>query len=133
MIVLQEKTFDSVADFIQALENNVSISFGAAIICLNRAREEAGLLLPNPIASELDQFVSIVYQIRNAFSHDISEPKWKITNPRYQRQYRFDEAVIDLSTIENQTPFEWRHIGGPDAIFKMYDFHRRNVVPGIIE
>lgn len=129
MIVLRDKTFDGYADLIVACENNVLIAFGAAIITLNRAREEVeGLNLPNPIESELDQFVSITYQIRNAFAHDIAEPRWNIRNRRYARKYSFGGIEIDLSEIEDNTPFSYQHIGGPDTIFRMGDYFKHAIL-----
>ena len=87
-MVLPNKVLDSSDDLVLALENNITIAFGAAAITLNRCREEAGVKLPDPIVTEIDQFTSVVYQIRNAFAHDIAEPRWNITNARFARTYR---------------------------------------------
>src|SRR5687767_146360 len=89
LLVLPDRIFDTPDDLILALQNSLGVAFGAAAITLNRCREEAGIDLPNPINSEVDQFVSLAYQIRNAFAHDIAEPRWNITLPRYRRQYDF--------------------------------------------
>lgn len=131
VLVLRDKTFDSYDDLILACENNVLIAFGAAIITLNRAREEIdGLKLPNPINSELEQFISITYQIRNAFAHDISEPKWNIRDQRFARKYSFGGIKIDLSEIEHNTPFAYEQIGGPDTIFRMGEYFKRTILGG---
>ena len=68
------KALEQPEDLIVALENNLTIAFGAAAITLNRVREEIGLTLPNPIDSEHEQCIALIYQIRNAFAHDIAEP-----------------------------------------------------------
>lgn len=74
------KALEQPEDLIVALENNLTIAFGAAAITLNRVREEIGLKLPFPIETEDEQCIALIYQIRNAFAHDIAEPKWEIEN-----------------------------------------------------
>ncbi len=115
IFVLQNQLFHSPDDLILAVENNLTIAFGAAAITLNRTREEMGIPLPNPITNEKDQCVSLIYQIRNAFAHDISEPKWNITDPRYARVYQFENISIDLSDVGNKN-FEYSDIGGPEFL-----------------
>ena len=91
-------------------------------------REESGLKLPDPIVSDLDQFASVVYQIRNAFAHDIAEPRWNITNPRYARAYNFGGIRIDLSGLGIKG-FEYSDIGGPDVLFWLKHYGDQNVWP----
>src|SRR5688572_5117165 len=74
ILVLRDRIFDNHDDFINACQNLVSVCYGAAAIALNRAREEVCPDVPNPITSETDQWMALVYQIRNAFAHDIAEP-----------------------------------------------------------
>lgn len=105
--VLQDQIFDSDDDLIIAIQNNLTMAFGAAAITLNRTREEHGIPLPNPIITEQDQCISLIYQIRNAFAHDIAEPRWNITNARYARVYEFDNLQIDLTHVGNKA-FEYR-------------------------
>ena len=119
---LPDKIFDSNGDLILACMNNLSVAFGAAAITLNRSREELGIMLPNPIKTERDQFVSLTYQIRNAFAHDIAEPHWNIRQERYSRMYEFGGISVDLSGIENQQPFRYEDIGGPDVLFAMKEY-----------
>ena len=120
ILVLPDKVFQDPNDFLIACQNNVSIAFGAASITLNRCREEAKLPLPNPIDNEQEQWVALVYQIRNAFAHDISEPKWKL-NGRYARHYNVAGVNADLSNL-NGVHFDYKHIGGPDALFDLRDY-----------
>ena len=96
VLVLPDRIFGSPEDLIIALENNLSVAFGAAAITLNRSREEVGLLLPNPIENEIDQFVSLTYQIRNAFAHDISEP-------------RGQSISLDLRACMSSATFAWTY------------------------
>jgi len=121
VLVLRDQIFESPDDLIIALENNLSVAFGAAAITLNRSREEAGIDLPNPIEGERDQFVSLAYQIRCAFAHDISEPRWAINRPRYARVYEFGGLSVDLTDVGNK-PFEYADIGGPDVLFRMREY-----------
>lgn len=121
VLVLPDRVFESQDDLIIATENNLGIAFGAAAITLNRCREESGLRLNDPIATEEDQFAAVVYQIRNAFAHDISEPRWNITNPRYVRTYNIGGIKIDLSDVGDKQ-FEYADIGGPDVMFALKAF-----------
>ena len=95
VLVLPDRIFGSTDEMKIAFQNNLGVAFGAAAITLNRSREEVGIPLPNPIESEVDQFVSLAYQIRNAFAHDISEPRWAINQPRFAR-FAADHPVVAL-------------------------------------
>ncbi len=121
VFVLPDKVLDTPDDLILALENNLVITFGAAAITLNRCREEAGLTLSAEIETEADQFIGVTYQIRNAFAHDIAEPRWNITKQRYARLYEFGGIRIDLTGVGTKR-FEYQDIGGPDVLFRMKDF-----------
>lgn len=128
IFVLPDKVLDSPDDLIIALQNNLGIAFGAAAITLNRCREEAGVALANPIQTEVDQFAGLAYQIRNAFAHDISEPRWNINRPRYARVYQFGGVSVDLTNV-GRKHFEYEDIGGPDVLFHMRDFGTNFVWP----
>lgn len=121
VVVLPDQIFDSHDDMILAFENQVSIAFGAAAITLNKSREEAGLTLPEVIESERDQFIALVYQIRNAFAHDIAEPKWEIRNPRYQRVYEVAGRKVDLTDMNGKV-FDYKSIGGPETLERLKDY-----------
>jgi len=121
ILVLPDKVLNSPDDLILALENNLTIVFGAAAITLNRCREEADIRLPDPIVTEIDQFTIVAYQIRNAFAHDIAEPKWNITNSRFVRAYEFGGIRVDLSAVGTK-PFEYSDIGGVEVLFWMKEY-----------
>ena len=122
VFVLPDKIFDSYEDLVLACQNNLGVAFGTAAIALNRSREESGIKLPNPIETEREQFVSLAYQIRNAFAHDIAEPRWNMNQERYFRMYEFGGIRVDLNGIGNQQPFRYEDIGGPDVLFAMKDY-----------
>ncbi len=124
-LVLNDQAIQTDDDFINSFQNNVSISFGAAAITLNRCREEWKINLPDPIATERDQWIALVYQIRNAFAHDIAEPKWEI-KPRYARSYKVGWVEADLSALNGQ-PFDYYQLGGPEALFILKDYGKQHV------
>lgn len=127
MIFVVPKALGSEEDLIIALQNNLTIAFGAAAITLNRAREELGIGLPDPINSESEQCIALIYQIRNAFAHDIAEPQWKI-NGRYRRMYEFAGMRIDLSNCDGET-FKYRQINGPNTFFRIKDYFMEQICP----
>lgn len=114
------KALETEDDLLIALQNNLTIAFGAAAITLNRVREEINLSLPNPIVTEEDQCIALIYQIRNAFAHDIAEPVWRV-NERYRRKYEFAGLSFDLTSIDGE-PFRYEHIGGPERFYLIKDF-----------
>ena len=122
VFALPDKIFGSYEDLVLACQNNLGVAFGVAAIALNRSREESGIKLPNPIETEREQFVSLAYQIRNAFAHDIAEPRWNMNQERYFRMYEFGGIRVDLSGIKNQQPFRYEDIGDPNVLFAMKDY-----------
>ena len=125
MLVLRDRVFDSPNDLILACQNNVTIAFGAAAITLNRCREEADVRLPDPIDSDRDQWIALVYQLRNAFAHDIAEPRW-VCQPRYRREYRVGVVNADLRDVEG-SPFEYSQIGGANSLFLLKAYGHEHV------
>lgn len=123
MVFVVPKAINDPNDLQIALENNLTITFGAAAITLNRVREEIGIGLPNPINTEEEQCVAMIYQIRNAFAHDIAEPRWKL-NDRYRRQYQFAGMKFNL-VDKDGCPFRYEDLGGPDAFFRIREFFSR--------
>jgi hypothetical protein len=116
ILVLQDQVLSSQHDLILACQNHVSMAFGAAAITLNRSREESNVPLPSRIEDERSQWIALVYHIRNAFAHDISEPKWRLRRVDYARLYRVGGVVADLAQLDG-IRFDYSHIGGPEALF----------------
>lgn len=117
VFVLHDRVLDSPNDLVLACQNLVTVSFGAAAITLNRCREEAGIELPSPIMTEADCWIALVYQIRNAFAHDIAEPRWAI-NDRYRREYIVERVRADLRGLDGAL-FEYSAVGGIDGFFSL--------------
>lgn len=126
------KIFDDPNDLILALHNNLTIAFGAAAITLNRSIEEAGHRRPGgAFETENDQCVALVYMVRNAFAHDIAEPKWEIRNPIFQREYVIGGKTFDLRAL-NGRHFRYEDFA-VESLFFLKDFatdHLLNNRPG---
>jgi hypothetical protein len=121
ILVLPDKVLDDEGELVHVCQNLVTIAYGAAAITLDRCREEAGVKLPGEIENEMDQWVSLVYQIRNAFAHDIAEPRWHITRDRYRRNYQVGRVEADLSEVTGKH-FEYDHVGGVEGLFLLKQF-----------
>lgn len=139
MWVLPDRVFHSHHDLRIACGNQVSIAFGAAAITLNRCREEfeqaSGIPLRpqngNAPQSEDEHFAELVYQIRNAFAHDISEPRWEIRSPTRRCVYLVDRTsnneariTVDATNLHGER-FDFGHIGGIDTLYRLRLFGRR--------
>jgi hypothetical protein len=128
IFVLPSRIFENDNDFILAFENNLTIAFGAAAITLDRARHETGHNLPDPIQSENDQCIALIYQIRCAFAHDIAEPRWNVKG-RYLRAYDFGRLHIDLTQLDGEV-FDYHQIGGPERLIAIKDYALANGLIG---
>lgn len=105
------RIFPDPNDLIVALHNNLTIAFGAAAITLHRSIEEAGHRVPRgEFATEEEQCIALVYQVRNAFAHDIAEPKWEVRNTVFERQYIIGNQTFDLRGLNGQN-FRYEDFG----------------------
>lgn len=116
-----DRIFHDRDDLLHALHNNLTIAFGAAAITLNRAIEEAGHRRQNgAFQSEEEQCIALVYQVRNAFAHDIAEPRWEIRNPAFAREYSVGGRGFDLRELHGR-PFRHEDFG-VESLFYLWDF-----------
>lgn len=120
-----EEYFTSQERLKTAVWISVGISFGAAAITLNRLRKESSHPLPAPIPAEADQLIGLIYQIGNAFAHNVSEPIWKIKE-RYQREYRIGSSQAELSSLDG-CPLHFSQFAGPGILKDLYDYGRSNL------
>src|SRR5437588_6098963 len=67
ILVLPDRVLGDENELVLACRNLVGIAYSAAAITLNRCREEANVTLPDRIETEGDQWIALVYQVRNAF------------------------------------------------------------------
>lgn len=92
-------------------EKEINARFALAVITLNTFREECGIDLSDPVESENEMCVALIYQIRNAFAHDPSEPAWYITRQRFRKVYNVGDISVNLKD-KHGVPFSFEHIGG---------------------
>lgn len=115
------RIFSDENDLIIALQNNLTIAFGAAAITLNRSIEEAGYRVPRgEFETEEEQCIALVYQVRNAFAHDISQPRWEMRNPVFVREYTVGGKIFDLRKL-NEKPFRYEDFG-VESLFYLKDY-----------
>ncbi|SDR20313.1 hypothetical protein [Pseudovibrio sp. Tun.PSC04-5.I4] len=119
--------FNDPNDLIHALHNNLTIAFGAAAITLHRSVEEAGHSIPKKaFASENEQCIALIYQVRNAFAHDIAEPKWEMRNPVFIREYTIERKTFDLRELHGRR-FSYEDFG-PESLFFLKTYAERNLL-----
>ncbi|MDZ4381358.1 MAG: hypothetical protein U0942_08465 [Parvibaculum sp.] len=120
------RIFSAPEDLILALQNNLTIAFGAAAITLHRSIEEAGHRVPRgAFVSEDEQCIALVYQVRNAFAHDIAEPKWEIRNPVFAREYVIAGKTFDLQKLDGR---EFRYEDfSVESLFLLKTYAERNL------
>jgi hypothetical protein len=76
--------------------------------------------------------VAAAYQIsrliRNAFAHSPFDPTWSIDQDCRNRAFSVRNIVtLDTSDL-NATKFDWRHYGGPLALFRLSQFTRFEIL-----
>lgn len=76
--------------------------------------------------------VSNAYQvsrlIRNAFAHSPFDPTWSIDPNCRNRTFAVRDIVTLDTTGLNATKFNWRHYGGPLALFRLSQFTRFEIL-----
>lgn len=121
------RIFSDANDLLLALHNNLTIAFGAAAITLNRSLEEAGHRVPRAeFGTEEEQCIALIYQVRNAFAHDISEPRWEMRNPAFVREYAVEGKTFDLRELNGQ-PFRYEDFSVED-LFHLKKYAMENLL-----
>jgi hypothetical protein len=86
---------------------------------------------PKPWRSSDDDVVAayhIARLIRNAYSHSPFAPTWMIDTTIQDKVFVIPD-VIELRTTDlNKMPFDWRHYGGPLALFRLCRFVRTEIL-----
>ena len=65
----------------------------------------------DPEADRGSNLASLTYMIRCCFAHGPAAPVWRIARNKYRTRYRVGNKVIDLSDMDDGTPFEYASIG----------------------
>jgi len=88
-------------------------------------------VVPDPKASA-DSDVRAAYQIarliRNAFAHAPFSPTWSIDPDCRDRTFAIPDLITLDTTGLDGTAFDWRHYGGPLALFRLGRFVRTAIL-----
>jgi len=121
-IALRHDQADYAADFLHR-----SASYLMALAMKDAIRA----VVPNPKSSS-DADVRAAYQIarliRNAFAHAPFSPTWSIDPDCRDRTFEIADLIkLDTTGLQG-APFDWRHYGGPLALFRLARFVRTTVL-----
>jgi hypothetical protein len=88
-------------------------------------------VVPDP-RNAAESHVQAAYQvarlIRNAFAHSPFEPVWMIDRNCLDRVFAVPDVVSLDTTGLDGTAFDWRHYGGPLALFRLCRFVRAEIL-----
>jgi hypothetical protein len=70
----------------------------------------------------------IARMIRNAFAHAPLSPTWRIDKYCLDRVFEIPDIVTLNTKGLDETPFDWRHYGGPLALFRLCRFVRIEIL-----
>jgi hypothetical protein len=70
----------------------------------------------------------IARQIRNAFAHAPFSPRWIIDKELQGKIFRIPNVIEFDTTDLDGTAFDWRHYGGPLALFRLCRFVRFEIL-----
>jgi len=88
-------------------------------------------VVPDPKAST-DSDARAAYQIarliRNAFAHAPFLPTWSIDHDCQDKVFSIPDLIALDTTGLHGTPFDWRHYGGPLALFRLCRFVRITIL-----
>ena len=119
-IALSHNEFPTYDAIKVASENNLSICFGAVANTLWEAISERYALSSrqlDPEADRIQNLASLAYMIRCCFAHRPANPVWCIQDPKYKTTYRVGNKVINLSNIDDGTPFRYESIQGYETLW----------------
>jgi hypothetical protein len=70
----------------------------------------------------------IARMIRNAFAHAPLTPRWSIDKDHRDQVFEVPDIItLDTKDLDG-TPFDWRHYGGPLALFRLSRFVRIEIL-----
>lgn len=82
----------------------------------------------NSTAPAVRSAYQIARMIRNAFAHAPLSPTWSIDKDCRDQVFEIPD-IITLNTKDlDGTPFDWRHYGGPLALFRLCRFVRIEIL-----
>jgi hypothetical protein len=81
----------------------------------------------NSSDSDIRGAYQIARLIRNAFAHDPFSPKWAIDADCRGHVFAVSDLISLDTTDLDGTDFDWRHYGGPLALFRLGRYVRRKI------
>lgn len=117
-ICLPHEEFKTLREIQLAVENNISISFGAAAITLWEAiSEKTGYTNStiNPSRTTEEMLAGLIYMIRCCFAHGTVAPRWKI-HDKYKIIYKIGNKAVNLISVDEQV-FDYAAIGGYETLW----------------
>jgi hypothetical protein len=103
----------------------------ATFVIAGAIRDTLIALFPNPKESKNPDVVAayqISRMIRNAFGHSMLTPKWSIDGDCKNRTFAINKIISLDTTGLHDAAMDWRHYGGPLAIFYFGRFVREELL-----
>ena len=82
----------------------------------------------NSTSSAVQAAYQIARMIRNAFAHAPLAPIWSIDKDCQDKVFEVPDVITLNTTGLDRTPFDWRHYGGPLALFRLCRFVRIEIL-----
>jgi len=73
------------------------------------------------------QTAFIARVLRNAFAHDLFNPRWELRDPRYSARFEVPGVIVVDTTGKDGQDVRWQDYGGPLALLKFLQ-HARGVI-----
>ncbi len=97
----------------------------------NEIKKVIQAIKPKPWKTSDDNVITayhIARLIRNAYAHAPFAPQWMIQSALQSKIFQIPDVVTLDTTSLNGTPFDWRHYGGPLAMFRFCRFVRTQIL-----
>lgn len=103
----------------------------ATFVLASTVRDALVALFPNT-QNHTDKHVVAAYQIsrliRNAFAHSMIQPIWSIDADCRDRDFEIEDVIRLSTACLNGVDLDWRHYGGPLAIFYFGRYVRESLL-----
>ena len=120
----------------QAPLASAALEHTATLVLVSVMRDAIVECFPNPKESA-DPRVVAAYQIsriiRNAFAHSMVDPVWSIDADCADKTFEIDDVLSLNTTGLHESRLDWRHYGGPLAIFRLGRFVREVLLKSPID
>ena len=83
---------------------------------------------PKTAADPVRSAYQIARLVRNAFAHAPFSPTWSINADCQDVVFEVPDVIVLKTRGLHGTPFDWRHYGGPLALFRLCRFVRTEIL-----